>query len=262
MGRAAPEWSNRKRDLTVCTGGITQKLEWRRLFPIVIEDLDKLHGFSWVDVKVTRDGVGDPRPESRKVVRGYGQAVTEVGKVSDHSIRKWYVEKLVRDCSESMKEAHETVGIVKPQIISYDVVEFEPKKNPLNDEAQTTLSTWVTFFDPRKAQDDYKKEYATKDFEVRFKFKCGPKCRLENGHDMKVLDLQAFMLYRNVSRRYSDMPTIFQKMKDKLNDTIMRNDVYFVLGTHRLYPFQSYMIGALVSIKKGTVATQPLEVAA
>ncbi len=259
MGRAAPEWSNRKRNLIVCTGGVTPNLEWRRLYPIIVEDLENLHNFSWVDVKVTNEGVGDPRPESRKVVRGYGKAVTEVGRETDHRIRKWYVEKLARDCSEAMKVKHETLGIVKPEVISFDITEFESKKNPLNDEAQTTLSTWGTFFDSRQAQEDYKRVYASKEFELKFKFKCGSKCQSEHGHNMKVLDLEAFMLYRHVSERYPDLPTIFQKMKDKLNDVFMRNDVYFALGTHRLYPFHSFMIGALISIKKGTSAMAPVQ---
>jgi len=263
LGRAAPEWSNRKKDLLVCAGGVTEKLEWRRLYPILIEDLQKIHNFCWIEVKVTREGVTDPRPESRKIVREYGDAIKEVSKVEDQETRKWYVEQLVRDCSEVMKSNRETVGIVKPVISSMELSEIDPKSNPLNDEQQTTLSTWAShpYFDKQLAQEAWKKAYATKEFELRFKFKCGPKCQV-NEHKMKVLDIEAFMLYRHVFSKYRDMNITFQKMKDKLEDEFERNDIYFALGTHSLYPFVSYMIGSLIRIKKGTKPLKPLVVIA
>jgi hypothetical protein len=209
-------------------------------------------------VKTTDVGTGDPRPESRKVIRNGGRAVAEVGRIEDPRVRKWYAEKLLRPCSRTMLENKETIGIVKPEVVSYDITEFEPKKNPLNDEAQTTLSTWLDFYDPRRAQEEYKKAYATKDFELRFQFRCGPHCKAEKWHNMKVLDLEAFMLYRNVSKKYSDFPTIFQKMKDKITQLFEKDDIYFALGTHRLYPFHSFMIGAMIYIKKGTPELAPM----
>jgi hypothetical protein len=258
MGRAAPEWSKRKWNLTVCTGGVTEGLTWRRLYPIVVEDLPNLHAFSWIEVKTGAASGGDPRPESRTVVRTNGNTIREVGRVTDPRVRKWYVEKLLGDCSEEFKERRQTIGIVKPEVISYDINDFEPKKSPLNDQEQTTLGKWMNFFDAQAAQLAYKKAYAAKDFELRFQFRCGPNCRAEKEHNMKVLDLEAFMLYRHVAERYPDHPTIFQKMKDKIAEIFERNDVYFALGTHRLYPFASYMIGAMIYIKKGTPALAPM----
>lgn len=260
LGRAAPEWSKRKHDLLVCTGGITQDLEWRRLYPIGIQDLDKLHGFSWIDVRVTTEGVADPRPESRRVASEHPNYLTEISKIENHGLRKWYVEHLVRDCAEAMKSNHETIGIVKPTETSIELNEIDPKENPLTDEEQTTLSAWAShpYFDRQLAREASKKEYAKKDFELRFKFRCGEKCQHE--HNMKVLDIEAFMLYRHVSDKYTDMNTIFQKMRQKLDDEFLRNDVYFALGTHSRYPFVSYMIGTLIRIKKGTKAVQPPEV--
>lgn len=247
----------------MCTAGITQDLEWRRLYPIAIEDLQKLHGFSWIDVRVTSEGLADPRPESRRVVRERQNYLTEISKVEDHEVRKWYVEHLVRDCTEAMKNNRETVGIVKPIETSVELREIDPKENPLTDEEQTTLSAWAShpYFDRQLAQEASKKEYAKKEFELRFKFKCGPKCQLHE-HNMKVLDIEAFMLYRHVSNKYSDMKTIFQKMRQKLDDEFLRNDVYFALGTHSRYPFVSYMIGTIIRIRKGTKAVQPTELTA
>jgi hypothetical protein len=259
LGRAAPEWSSKKRDLLICTGGVTENFEWRRLYPILIQDISKIHGFSWVDVRITREGLADPRPESRKVVRECGSYLTEIGRVEDEGVRKWYVESLVRDCVEVMKAKHETMGIVKPIIESVEIDEVEPA--PTDDEKQTTLSLWAShpYFNKQATIEKWKREYAKKDFEVRFKFKCGSKCQLDH-HNMKVLDIEFFMLYRHVFTKYQDIAVTFQKMKEKLEKELADKDFYFTLGTHSSYPFLSYMIGSVIRIKKGVKAIKPLKV--
>ena len=260
LGKAAPEWSTKKRDLLVCTGGVTKDLEWRRLYPILIQDINQIHNFSWIDVRVTREGLADPRPESRKVVREDGPYLTEIGKIENEGIRKWYVESLVRDCVEIMRSKHETMGIVKPIIESFEINEVEPA--PTDDEKQTTLSLWAShpYFNKLEALEKWKKTYAKKNFEVRFKFRCGSNCQLDHPHSMKVLDIEFFMLYRHVFKKYQDMKITFQKMNDKLEKEFAEKDFYFTLGTHSSYPFLVYMIGNVIRIKKGVKATKPLEV--
>ena len=257
MGRAAPEWSNKKRELLVCTAGITKNLEWRRLYPIFIEDIENIHGFSWVDVKVTREGLQDARPESRKVVREYGPYLTEVGNVKDEGVRKWYAENLVKDCVEVMKPLRQTIGIVKPIIESFELMEVEPTSK--TDEEQTTLSAWASFSNEKETEEKWKINYAKKDFEVRCKFKCGSSCQLKH-HDMKVLDIEFFMLYRHVFKKYQDMNITFQKMKEKLEKELEAKDFYFVLGSHSRYPFHSYMIGSVLRFKKDLQMMAPSEV--
>jgi hypothetical protein len=259
LGKAAPEWSNKKRDLLVCTGGVTKDLEWRRLYPILIQDIGRIHNFSWIEVKVTREGLADPRPESRKVAREDGPNLTEISRVENDGIRKWYVESLVRDCVDVMRTKHETMGIVKPFIDSFEINEVEP--TPSDDEKQTTLSLWAAhpYFDKQEALEKWKKTYAKKGFEVRFRFRCGPNCRLDH-HSMKVLDIEFFMLYRHVFKRYQDIPVTFQKMKEKLEKEFAEKDIYLTLGTHSSYPFLVYMIGSVIRIRKGVKAVKPLEV--
>ena len=259
LGRAAPEWSKKKRDLLICTGGVTENLEWRRLYPILIQDISKIHNFSWVDVKVTKEGLVDPRPESRRVVRECGSYLTEVGRVENEEVRKWYVESLVSDCAEVMRANRETVGIVKPIIESVEMNEIEPART--DDERQTTLSLWAShpYFNKQVAMEKRKKTYAKKDFEVRFKFKCSPKCQ-SNHHNMRVLDIEFFMLYRHIFAKYQDMTVTFRKMRERLEKEFENKDFYLALGTHSSYPFLSYMIGSVIRIKKGVKATKPLEV--
>ena len=260
LGRAAPEWSRRRRDLLICTGGVTKNLEWRRLYPLLIQDIKKLHSYSWVDIKVTREGLPDPRPESRKVVRRHGSYLTEIRRIQDEGVRKWYVENLVRDCTKVMQSKRETMGIVKPIIESVEINEIEPTV-PKTDENQTTLSLWAShpIFNKKARLEKWKMDYAVKPFEVRFKFRCGPKCQLDH-HNMKVLDIEFFMLYRHVFQKYHDVDVTFQKMKEKVEKELENKDFYFVLGTHSSYPFLIYMIGSVIRIKKGVKAIKPLEV--
>jgi hypothetical protein len=212
-----------------------------------------------VDVKVTREGLADPRPESRRVVREYGPYLTEIERVENNGVRKWYVESLVRDCVEVMKANRETIGIIKPIIESVEINEIEPA--PMDDEKQTTLSVWAShpYFNKQVAMEKWKMRYAMKDFEVRFKFKCGPKCQLDH-HNMKVLDIEFFMLYRHVFAKYRDTAVTFQKMQEKLEKEFEDKDFYLTLGTHSSYPFLIYMIGSVIRIKKGVKAIKPLEV--
>jgi hypothetical protein len=105
------------------------------------------------------------------------------------------------------------------------------------------------------AQEKWKEEYAKKPFEVKFKFTCGPKC--EHLHRMKVLDLELFMLYQHLYRRYQNQETAFEKMYDAIEKQHREKDVYLGLGTHLLYPFIGFMIGSVIRLKKGP-ATRPL----
>lgn len=57
---------SRKYIETVCTGGITDQGEWRRLFPIDLRYLEEERQFQTYDVVQVGVSPGDDRPESRK----------------------------------------------------------------------------------------------------------------------------------------------------------------------------------------------------
>ena len=243
-GKAAPHWSRKKRELTICCGGITENFEQRRLYPIPIKDIDKIRNFSWVEAKVTKQHLRDHRPESRKLLRHLPDYLKVISRVSSHGARKYYLEKCVRPCVEVMKEKRETLGIVKPVIKSMEVTEVEFKPPEELDDEQTTLAIWanVPSISGQIAYEKWSKAYAVKNFEVRARFTCGEQCQLKE-HNMKVLDIEFFRLYQNVYRRYRDKEIAFEKMREKIASEEKRNDIYFALGTHNRYPFVSFMVG-------------------
>lgn len=254
IGKTAPEWSEKKRQLMVCTVGITENFEWRRLHPILIEDIENLHNFSWVNVRLSTKRLPDPRPESRRVSREPNR-IEVVRQVTNPSVRKWYVEKCVQPSIEGMKRDRRTLGIVKPIIDSVEIVPVEKKAEK---ELQLPITLWAStpYIARQVSQEKWKKEYAEKEFEVRFEFTCGEEC--EHKHNMRVLDIEPFMLYQNLYRRWEDRKIVFEKMYQAIEKEHKTKDIYLGLGTHLKYPFIGFMIGSVMRFKKGLSMTKPL----
>lgn len=246
----------------ICTAGITENFEWRRLRPILISDLEKIHDFSLIDVNVTQRGIRDPRPESRRVLRNVPFYLRVIRNIKEPSVRKWYVEKCVQPSIEKMKRERKTLGIVEPMMEGFEIT--EPKGEPKNelDDAQTSLTLWASspYVERKVAEENWKKEYAQKRFIVKFKFLCGEECENRHGHETSVLDLGLFMLYQHLYRKHQDREVVLEKMYQKIEKEHKENDIYLGMGTHISYPFQSYMIGSVVRFRKGLPITRPLSV--
>lgn len=73
-----PTLSSRYAEL-VCTAGVTENGEWRRLYPVRFRQLcseDKYKKFQWVEAELEKSG-SDGRPESYKIVRNSLNTVGE-----------------------------------------------------------------------------------------------------------------------------------------------------------------------------------------
>ena len=67
----------------VCTAGINEKGEWRRIYPVPfreLSDLEQYKKYQWVEMDIERN-MSDPRPESYKLRAG-----TAI-KISDEPIK-------------------------------------------------------------------------------------------------------------------------------------------------------------------------------
>ncbi|MFX0170882.1 MAG: hypothetical protein ACFE9L_03080 [Candidatus Hodarchaeota archaeon] len=249
IGRASPEWRDKYGQMTVCTVGITNDLQWRRLYNFNISDLKYVHNWSIIEVDLEREGVKDPRPETHRILSNKPNYLKVKGKIDESEERREYIEKLVRPSVKVMQQNKETLGIVKPinltyKIRSIDLEEYKRKKKP----KPMSLQRW---FDLEEFQKEGRlRRYAERDYEIRFKFRCGNSCETQNPHNMIVLDLELFMLYKHVAKKYDDSKTILSKMKEKIEKEHSTKDVYLGLGTHLYYPFKSYMIGSVMRFKK------------
>ncbi|MGC1121448.1 MAG: hypothetical protein WBA22_10185 [Candidatus Methanofastidiosia archaeon] len=68
----------------------------------------------------------------------------------------------------------------------------------------------------------------------RYKFRCGG-CD-ESFHDIQCEDWELFESYRKWGKRYSDVDVLWEKIRQKFFDWLMKRDTYFYIGTYSLYP--------------------------
>ncbi len=252
IGKTQPDWDKREGDIVSCTVGITERFDWRRLRHARLSTVVDLRTFTWAEIDMVQPSGSnrDPRPESRELNPSVMNPITISERIADKGIRRGYVEACVQHSVASMRNEQKTLGIIKPLDL-----QFEINKNPqkVEGETQTSLLDWMSSDDPSvlrlKRDIAWKKEYAKKPIEVRFQFFCGPECELKNGHNMKVLDLELFMLYRN-STKGRTMDEAIEAMFQKIEADNKKLDIYLGLGTHRYYPFQSYMVGSSIRFMK------------
>jgi hypothetical protein len=181
-------------------------------------------------------------------------------RIFDKGIRKGIVEACVQRSVAKMRKAKKTLGIIKPVDLDFEIIKNPVKKD---DESQTMLLDWMESVDPAAARMKrdiaWKKQYAQKPIEVRFSFNCGEECEVKDRHDMKVLDIELFMLYRHSATKGRSMDEAIEVMAKKIETDNAKLDIFLGLGTHRYYPFKSYMVGSSMRFKKDVIAKPTLQ---
>lgn len=266
IGKTQPDWANREDDLVSCTVGINEQLEWRRMRHATLSSVQPLRTFTWADIDLVEPTgpYRDPRPESRELNPSQDGPIEVIGRVEDKSLRRGYTEACVEPSIAHMRKKRKTLGIIKPIELDFEILEKIPKKEK---EVQTSLLDWLSADDPymRKLAKDrkWKKQYAEKPVEVRFHFYCGDSCQdecnLKSGkHDFKVLDIELFMLFRHCSKKGRTIDEAIELMAQKIESDNSKLDIFLGVGTHRYYPFQSYMVGSSMRFKKD-IAPTPID---
>ncbi|MFW9887988.1 MAG: hypothetical protein ACFFER_07390 [Candidatus Thorarchaeota archaeon] len=263
IGKTQPDWAKREGDIVSCTVGITNGFEWRRLRHAKLSHVRELRTFTWAEIDmVSPTGANrDPRSESRMLNRANPSPINVIDRLENKQARKWYIEQCVQQSVAQMQDEKKTLGIVKPLDLEFTI--GKPKET-VEDEAQVSLLDWFAVDDPSlyylKEQIERKKEYASKKVEVRFQFRCGPDCETKRPHDMIMLDIELFMLFNNCSSRRDSFEAAVDCMSKRIEKEHRNKDVFLGLGTHRGYPFKSYMVGSAMRFDKGLSSKQPTEV--
>jgi hypothetical protein len=263
IGKTQPDWAEREDDLVSCTVGITNGFEWRRLRHAKLSHVRELRTFTWAEIDMVspKGAKRDPRPESRILNRVNPSPILVIGRLESKPVRKWYIEQCIQTSVAQMQREKKTLGIVKPLDLEFTI--GKPKKVH-EEEAQPSLLDWFGVDDPNSAymkkEIERKKKYASKKVEVRFQFRCGPDCETKSPHNMIMLDLELFMLFNNCSSRRDSFEEAVDCMSKRIEKEHRDKDVFLGLGTHRGYPFKSYMVGSAMRFNKGLSSQQPLEV--
>ncbi len=236
LAKAAPIVSTKYENL-VCVAGITDKGEWRRLYPIPWKCFwgrspNQFSKKQWIEYELRSDEPSDHRPESRKVkyetIRAIGTAsFKDINAIIQPKLTT--LEKLV-----SIGPRKASLGIVRPAIDEFYEMTNAQYEKWTGQKAQTTLNN--TSAQPLEIP---QKKYG-------YKFRDSK----TGAHALLCEDWEIAELYRNCEEyrkkgKYKDDAEVFEKIKQKMfNELPAKKDLYFVVGTH--FRFPTYMIvGAL-----------------
>ncbi len=222
--RAIPEESQ-KYIQTVCAAGITDGLDFRRLYPVPFKPLRPgggipFHKKEWIEVTTSlADDRRDQRRESRKLDMG---SVRVLGKSADEDIRL-LIQPVVSQSIQSIEASGASLGLIRPKILDYDlnIISTDLMEN------QTQLMPDGSVARGGKIKLEQESIYH---------FVCGDQAGCTCGnqpHKMRILDWEVNELYRHVVERTTDHGEIQAKMRQKWFDWMVKErDMYFMMGTH------------------------------
>lgn len=240
---------------TSCTGGITDKGKWIRLFPMPYRDLKPTQKFSkyqWIEARVQK-AKNDPRVESFNPDRDSIKPVSEV-LPTDHEwrARKKLVFPLKSDSLCALQRQRDeydepTLGIFKPAMIERLEIEADAPDWTAGEKA--TLQQRSLF-------DTEPKEVLEKiPFKFRYKFRCADSAC--NSHTLLCTDWEMGELYRKVRQSHGENWEVHFRQRYE-TEMIKKFDTYFYVGTLHQYPDTWIIVGVFypLPVKQGTLFEQ------
>ncbi|VVB65702.1 Uncharacterised protein [Candidatus Gugararchaeum adminiculabundum] len=242
LAKAAPEASQKYEEL-ICVAGITDKGEWRRIYPIPWElflktSASRFRKKWWIEYELASDKPSDYRPESRKIKFETIKPVREASFKEIDALLSQRVQTLDEIGEKGVKI--QSLGVVQPR----EVLDFLPSDNP-HYEKLVTMGKQQDLFGQSAMKLNPPK------FKYRYRFKDDAEGKI---HENLCEDWEAVMLYINCERmrlagRYPDEKTVHEKVRQKmLRDIFKQGKVYFIVGSH--YRFPTFMIVGVVYPKK------------
>lgn len=231
--KATPNWSTTSKRYTICTAGINENGEWRRLYPVFWKTIKNNKIKSWDLINVeTKKPTRDTRPESRKI---RNDKVTNQGcEIKDREKRRRFLQEHTDKHLPSAAGERKTLSLIKPTLFTFSI---NKRKESVD---QATLYKGIF------------KKRPYHDIGLFYKFKCGEEgcemcSQIRKLHTMECFDFGANHLYR----RYDDEAIASEKVRDMCFTKMKFDfDCWFAMGTHSAYPFLKWMIVGLLWMKK------------
>jgi hypothetical protein len=234
IGRASPEPS-RKYLETVCTGGITEKGEVLRLYPIPLRYLEagsKYKLWTWAKFMIQKNP-SDKRKESFRIRE---DSIQILGQVEDWSERFAFLEKAIFPDRETLEEMYykdwTSVGVVEIEFVDFCAV---PRKKDW--EKNKPYIRQGHLYAQRKPLEQLP-------FQMQIKFRCkhNPNCK---EHVSSLIGWQYMEAFRNFRDKYGSDENAFEVIKDKIKKSFAdpRKRSFALLGTHSRYG--SWMVAEL-----------------
>jgi hypothetical protein len=240
LAKAAPEASKRYEEL-VCIAGVTDKGEWRRIYPIPWELFWKDSGKKfmkkqWIEYELVDDKPSDHRPESRKVKFETIKVLEKASFREIESITKPRITTIESLISHGAKTV--SLGAIKPELIDFTLMDNKQYEEILGMSKQQTLTGKTAVLEPP----EHKYRYIFTDVKG------------EQPHKMLCEDWELERLYSGCKKKlrngeYSSIDVVHEKVKDKMFRKITEHGhFYFVVGTH--YRFPTYIIVGVLYPRK------------
>lgn len=221
LAKAYPEYS-KNHGWVMCTAGITEEGEWRRVYPIEMDIYlkDKFSKRNWIEYEIKEKEGWDSRKESKRVITN---TIKVIGNEDIESTKEILNKKIttLEDLKKDYGEDRTSLGVIKPKIES-----FRLKDREWDERKKETITSQTTLTPTFKADLlDKRPEYV---------FKCGNKgC---NTHKIICEDMEAMILYKKMKNKFSNPDIVFDKVKNKLFDFMKTRDLYFIMGSHFKFP--------------------------
>ncbi len=243
LAKAAPEASKKYAEL-ICVAGITDKGQWRRIYPIPWEVFWKTSPTRfekkwWIEYELQNEQPSDHRPESRKIKF---ETIKPLRKATFEEIEQLLVPRIgTIEEIEQKGIIKQSLGVVEPK----EVFDFLRSDNPHYEKLVTIGKQLDLFGKPAMKLEPPKFKYS-------YKFKDDLDGRI---HENLCEDWEAVMLYLNCEKmrldgKYRDEKVVDEKVRQKMLYDIFKNGhVYFIVGSH--YRFPTYMIVGVIYPTKG-----------
>lgn len=219
LAKAYPEYS-KKHNYTICTAGITESGEWRRIYPIPFDIYlkAKYSKRNWIEYEVKNDGNRDLRKESRKIDV---DSIKIMEKEDVESVRGKLRDRIttLENLSSEYKKDKTSLCVIKPRLD-----DFELRDRDL-DKSKRDFLMYQTTIIPTFKPDMFDKLPS-------YKFRCCGEC---NGHEIFCEDIEAVELYRKMKKSHKTPEECERGVRKKLFEWMRTRDLYFIVGTHFLY---------------------------
>ncbi len=272
LGKATPVFSEDLRNGLICTVGINENDEFRRLYPVPLDTYEKISNWSIIEVELLQQGERHPnsrhidnRPETRVIDTTKENPFKVVGEINNVKKRFEVIKRLINPSEEWIKEQKEpkrTIGIILPDILKIEVAasQQEPKKPKSID--HHSLLEYVSQeikeeSERKRILEKYLRKYTTRILDVHFKFKCHFNSRC-SGHNKMALDDG---LHQRIMRLSKEKPIneVIDKIIEEIQEKHSKSWIFFGLGTVSHAPFYSYTIGSVFRLPKSKISQYDID---
>ncbi|MBU2100465.1 hypothetical protein KKG83_03190 [Candidatus Micrarchaeota archaeon] len=222
---------SRKYVETVCVAGITNKGEWRRLYPIPFRKLpfiQRFKKFEWIEVETIKNTKEKlQRKESCKADAG---SIKVLGNVGTGFNRKWnernrlllsHVNKSLEDLEEQKKSRKVSLGLIKPaELMDFTLTPLEECRDWEKDLIKGTQKTLFGNYNSPLDRIPWKFSYV---------FKCNDsECK---GHCLMCEDWELLESWRSWKNKYQNETLLWEKIKQKYFEWMKNRNLHFIVGT-------------------------------